>query len=61
MRKTIVILASSAAVSILALTGLQATAQAHEYRHHVIRYHHGDHHGYKFFRWFSHVVHGRRA
>ena len=35
MRKTIVILASSAAVSILALTGLQATAQAHEYRHHV--------------------------
>jgi len=46
---------------MLALTGLQATAQAHEYRHHVIRYHHGDHHGYKFFHWFSHVLHGRRA
>jgi len=53
-------LASSAAVSMLALTGLQASAQAHEYRHHVIRYHHGDH-GYKFFRWFSHVLDGRRA
>jgi hypothetical protein len=61
MRRTIVMLASSAAVSILALTGLQATAQAHEYQHHVIRYHHGDHHGYKFFSWLWHVRHGRRA
>jgi len=60
MRRTILMLASSAAVSMLALTGLQATAQAHEYRHHVIRYHHGDH-GDRFFRWFSHVLHGRRA
>jgi hypothetical protein len=60
MRRTIIMLASSAAVSMLALTGLQATAQAHEYRHHVIRYQHGDH-GYRFFRWFSHVVRGHRA
>jgi hypothetical protein len=60
MRRTILMLASSAAVSMLALTGLQASAQAHEYRHHVIRYYHGDH-GYKFFRWFSHVLHDRRA
>jgi len=60
MRRTILMLASSAAVSMLALTGLQASAQAHEYRHRVIRYHHGDH-GYKFFRWFSHVLDGRRA
>jgi hypothetical protein len=60
MRRTIITLAASAAVSMLALTGLQATAQAHEYRHQVIRYHHSDH-GYRFFRWVSHVLHGRRA
>jgi hypothetical protein len=45
---------------MFALTGLQATAQAHEYRHHVIRHHQSDH-DYRFFRWFSHVLHGRRA
>jgi hypothetical protein len=60
MRRIILMLASSAAVSMLALTGLQATAQAHEYRHHVIRYHHSDH-GYRFFHWFSHVLRGHRA
>lgn len=60
MRKSILMLASATAVSMLALTGMQATAQAHEYRHHVIRYHHGIH-GHEFFRWFSHVLHGRRV
>ena len=60
MRKTILALAGSAALSMLALTGMLATAQAHEYSHHVIRYHH-DLHGHKFFRWFSHVLHGRRV
>jgi len=56
MRRTILTLAGTAAVSVLALTGLQGTAQAHEYRHHEIRYHHRDHdHGY--FRWYSHERH----
>jgi hypothetical protein len=58
MRRTIITLAASAAISALALTGLQATAQAHEYRHHAIRYHHGDH-DYRYFRWFSHDRHHR--
>jgi hypothetical protein len=53
MTRTFLTLAASAAVSVLALTGLQATAQAHEYQHREIRYHHGDH-DYRYFRSFSH-------
>jgi len=56
MRRTILTLAGTAAVSVLALTGLQVTAQAHEYRHHEIRYHHRDHH-HGYFRWYSHERH----
>jgi hypothetical protein len=45
MRKAILTLAGSAALGVLALTGLQgAAAQAHEYRRHEIRYYHRDHH-----------------
>ena len=43
MRKYIITLASSATVGLLALTGLQASAQAHEYRHEVTRLEHRDH------------------
>jgi hypothetical protein len=43
MRRTILTLIGSAAVSVLALTGLQGTAQAHDYRYHEMRYHHRDH------------------
>jgi len=44
MRKTIFLLAGSASLSLLALTGMQGTAQAHEcwYRPHVFRYEHRD-------------------
>jgi len=62
MRRTILTLAGSAAVSVLALTGLQNAAQAHEYRYreyrHVTRYHHRDH-AYRYFRWYSHERHHR--
>jgi len=55
MRKTIITLASSAAVAVLALTGLQGSAQAYEYRHHVTRFEHRDHNRDRFhFRFFSH-------
>jgi hypothetical protein len=42
MRKNIITLASSAAVGLLALTGLQGSAQAYEYRHHEYRVDHRD-------------------
>ena len=58
MRRTILTLAGSATISVLALTGLQGTAQAHEYRHHETRYNHRDH-DYRYSRWFSHERHGR--
>jgi hypothetical protein len=55
MRKNIITLASSAAVGLLALTGLQGSAQAYEYRHHVTRVEHRDHDRDRFrFRFFSH-------
>jgi hypothetical protein len=55
MRKNIITLASSAAVGLLALTGLQGSAQAYEYRHHVTRFEHRDHDHDRFhFRFFSH-------
>ena len=55
MRKNIITLASSAAVGLLALTGLQGSAQAYEYRHHVTRFEHRDHDRDRFhFRFFSH-------
>lgn len=55
MRKNIITLASSAAIGLLALTGLQGTAQAYEYRHHVTRFEHRDQdwNWYRF-RFFSH-------
>jgi hypothetical protein len=57
MRKNIITLASSAALGVLALTGLQGSAQAYEYRHRVTRIEHRDHdwNRYRFhFRFFSH-------
>jgi hypothetical protein len=57
MRKNIITLASSAAVGLLALTGLQGSAQAYEYRHHLTRFEHRDHdwNRYRFhLRFFSH-------
>jgi hypothetical protein len=55
MRKYIITLASSAAVGLLALTGLQGSAQAHEYRHQVTRVEHRDRdHNRVHFRFFSH-------
>jgi hypothetical protein len=44
MRRTILMLAGSATLSLVALTGMRDTAQAHEYwyRHHVIPYQHRD-------------------
>ena len=55
MRKNIITLASSAALSVLALTGLQGSAQAYEYRHHVTRFEHRDHDWNRYhFRFFSH-------
>jgi hypothetical protein len=52
MRKTILLLAGSASLSLLALTGMQGSAQAHEYwyRHHVIRYVHRD--GDERYHWY---------
>jgi uncharacterized membrane protein len=61
MRKNIITLASSAAVGLLALTGLQGSAQAYEYRHHVTRVEHRDHDRDRFrFHFFSHRNHDRR-
>jgi hypothetical protein len=55
MRKNIVTLASSAALGLLALTGLQGSAQAYEYRHHVARFEHRDHDRDRLpFHFFSH-------
>ena len=55
MRKNIITLASSAAVGLLALTGLQGSAQAHEYRHHATRVEHRDCNHNRFqCRFFSH-------
>jgi hypothetical protein len=55
MRKNIITLASSAAVGLLALTSLQGSAQAYEYRHHVTRVEHRDRDHDRFhFRFFSH-------
>jgi uncharacterized membrane protein len=55
MRKNIITLASSVAVGLLALTGLQGSAQAYEYRHHVTRIEHRDPDRDHFhFRFFSH-------
>jgi hypothetical protein len=55
MRKSIITLASSAAVAVLALVGLQGSAQAYEYRHHVTRFEHRGHDYDRFhFRFFSH-------
>jgi hypothetical protein len=57
MRKNIITLASSAALGVLALTGLQGSAQAYEYRHRVTRSEHRGHdwNRYRFhFRFFSH-------
>ena len=55
MRKSIITLASSAAVGVLALVGLQGSAQAYEYRHHVTRFEHRGHDYDRFhFRFFSH-------
>jgi hypothetical protein len=53
MRRTILTLASSAAVSVLALIGLQGTAQAHGYRYHEIRHYYRDHDD-RYHRWHSH-------
>ena len=53
MRRIVLTLAGSAAVSVLALTGLQGAAQAHEYRHHEIRYYHRDHND-RYHEWYSH-------
>jgi hypothetical protein len=46
-------LAGSATLSLVALTGMQGTAQAHEYwyRHHVIRYDHRDRDD-RYHRWY---------
>ena len=57
MRKNIITLASSAALGVLALTGLQGSAQAYEYRHHTARFEHRDHDWNRYrlnFRFFSH-------
>jgi hypothetical protein len=55
MRKNIITLASSAAVGLLALTGLQGSAQAYEYRHHVTSFEHRNHDRDRFhFGFFSH-------
>jgi hypothetical protein len=55
MRKNIITLASSAAVGLLALTGLQGSAQAYEYRHRVTRVEHRGHDHDRFhLRFFSH-------
>ena len=55
MRKYIITLASSAAVGLLALTGLQGSAEAYEYRHRVTRFEHRDHDHDRFnFRFFNH-------
>ena len=59
MRKYIITLASSAAVGLLALTGLQGSAQAHEYRHQVARVEHRDHDRIQS-HIFSHGDHDRR-
>ena len=50
MRAKFLALASATALGILALTGLQSTAQAHEgYRHNYFRIEHRDHdRGYVF-------------
>ena len=53
MRKNIIMLATSAAVGLLALTGLQSSAQAYEYRHHATRVEHRGH-DRVVFRFFSH-------
>jgi hypothetical protein len=58
MQRTILTLAGSAAVSVLALTGLQSTAQAREYRHHEMRYYHRDHDD-RYQRWCSHYRYDR--
>ena len=55
MRKNIITLASSAALGVLALTGLQGSAQAYEYRHRVTRIEHRDHDWNRYrFHFFSH-------
>ena len=55
MRKNIVTFACSAALGLLALTGLQGSAQAYEYRHHVTRFEHRDHDRDRLqFHFFSH-------
>ena len=47
--------AVSAAVAVLALVGLQGSAQAYEYRHHLTRFEHRGHDHDRFhFRFFSH-------
>jgi hypothetical protein len=43
MRRTILSLTGAAVVSVLALSGVQSTAQAREYWHHEFRYDHRDH------------------
>jgi len=55
MRKNVITLASSSAVGLLVFTGLQGSAQAHEYRHHVTRIEHRDHDRDRLrFRFFFH-------
>ena len=53
MRRTILVLTGSATLSLVALTGMQGTARAHEYwyRHHVIGYEHGDRDD-RYHRWY---------
>ena len=55
MRRTIITLAGSATISVLALTGLQGTAQAHEYRYHEYRHHRYEYrdHDYRYHRLYS--------
>src|SRR5262249_2248310 len=58
MRRAIRTLAGSAALGVLALTGLQGVAQAHEYRHHEIRYYHRDH-DHRYHSWYWHYRYDR--
>jgi hypothetical protein len=58
MLRTILTPAGSPAASVLALTGLQGAAQAHEYRHHELHYQHRAH-DYRYFRWYLHEYHDR--
>jgi hypothetical protein len=58
MRRAILTLAGSAALGVLALTGLQGAAQAHEYRHHEIRYYHRDH-DHRYHGWYWHYRYDR--